>query len=366
MGADLGERLAHAARAAFGDGAPAVILVGADAPDLGGEHVRTALECIAGSDVVLGPAPDGGYYLVGIAGRAAGRAIPALFGSHVPWGTAEVLSRTLAAAQGADLGVEQLEPLPDIDRPEDLAVWERIIVEDARIREQPRLSVVIPALNEEAEIAGAIQSARDGGAADVIVADGGSTDRTAEVAELAGALVIDSPRGRARQLNAGSAAATGDILLFLHADSRLPSDALDRVREAMSDREAVLGSFGFRAGDPSRATDRLATFVGRLRHRAFRLPYGDQATFVRRRDFVDLGGFPNMPVMEDYEFALRCRRLGGLRRVDADCATSARAWRDHGLLEVALANAAVIVGYRLGVAPERLAGWRERIANRDV
>jgi hypothetical protein len=134
----------------------------------------------------------------------------------------------------------------------------------------------------------------------------------------------------------------------------------------MSDREAVLGSFGFRAGDPSRATDRLATFVGRLRHRAFRLPYGDQATFVRRRDFVDLGGFPNMPVMEDYEFALRCRRLGGLRRVDADCATSARAWRDHGLLEVALANAAVIVGYRLGVAPERLAGWRERIANRDV
>jgi hypothetical protein len=362
-GSDLGDRLGHAARMAFREGARPVILVGSDAPDLGGSHVGATLELLAGCDVVLGPATDGGYYLVGINGHAADRAITALFGHHVPWGSDRVLETTLNAAHSAGLHVRLLDPLSDVDRPEDLAVWERIVRAHDR-RRRPQLSVVIPTLNEASEIEGAVRSAREAGAFEVIVADARSTDHTARIALQSGARVIEAPRGRARQLNAGAAHASGDVLLFLHADSRLPPDALDHVGRAMSIRGCVLGSFAFRAGDPALLTDRLITAAGRLLQGILKLPFGDQAPFVRRQDFVDLGGFVDVPVMEDYEFARRCSRLGRLSRVNAECSTSARAWHNHGLIRVTLTDALVFTGYRLGVSFKRLARWRAGILDR--
>ncbi len=361
---DLGTRLAAAARRAFAQGAEQVVLVGSDAPDVGGVHVRAALDALAHVDVVLGPAVDGGYYLVALARGSGSRSVSALLGPHIPWGTSEVLEATCAAAVEAGLTVSLLEPLHDIDRPEDLTVWEAILAQEKRVRLNPRLSVVIPALNEAATVAQAIASASEAGAHEVIVADGGSADGTSNVATDAGARVVHCEQGRSLQMNAGAGSAVGDILLFLHADTVLPAASFEHIREAMAHVDTVLGSFRFAAGDPARAVDRLISLGGVWRHRIFQLPYGDQALFVRARDFADLGGFPPLPVMEDHEFSQRCRRLGSLETVPATARSSARAWHRHGLVRTTLTNAAVIAGYRIGVPPERLAVWRSRIAKR--
>ncbi len=258
-----------------------------------------------------------------------------------------------------------LDELADIDRPEDLALWDDLLAAQERVRTDPTLSVVIPALNEEANIAAAVESAFGGGAHEVIVADGGSTDRTIELAEKSGATVIKASAGRASQINAGASQVTGDVLLFLHADSLVPATALNDIRDVLADPGVVLGGFRFSAGDQSRASDRFMSWVGRTRHGLFGLPYGDQGQFLRRVDFEDLGGMPLMPVMEDYEFALRCRRLGRLGVARSQLWTSARGWEEHGIVSVAVVNSAVIVGYRAGVGSDRLAAWRASIAERD-
>jgi len=364
---DLGDRLGHAALSAIADGAPAVVLVGSDAPDLGGSHVRAALEMLKTCDVVLGPATDGGYYLVGLNRAEAPRAISALFESPIPWGSSDVLTRTLDALRAGGLRVGRLEELSDVDRPADLAIWKRVVDAEKFMRTKPQVSVIIPTFNEESEIRESLLSARRANVAEIIVVDAGSTDRTVYIARECGvATVIDSPRGRGRQLNAGAAQASGDILLFLHADSRLPVDALTHIAAAMSSPGTVLGSFGFRAGDQHNRVDRFISTVGRARQRVFKLPYGDQAPFLRRQDFTDLGGFLDVPVMEDYEFAVRCKRYGRITRVNADCTTSARAWHTHGLIRVTLVNAAVIAGYRLGLSYDVLARLRSRILARSM
>ena len=166
------------------------------------------------------------------AARATERAVPRLF-QGVSWGSAAVLEQTLARAAAAGLSTALLERLADIDRPEDLPVWERR-------RDRPpaglRLSVVIPAIDEQEHIAATVACALEGGAAEVVVADGGSTDGTRELAARAGALVIEAPRGRARQMNAGALHASGDALLFLHADTRPPPGFAAPVRTARSMR----------------------------------------------------------------------------------------------------------------------------------
>jgi rSAM/selenodomain-associated transferase 2 len=301
---------------------------------------------------------------VALAQRSAARAIPALLGADIPWGTSTVLVMTLEAARDAELSVHLLEPVSDIDRPEDLAIWTDLLAEEERARRDPRLSVIIPALNEAADIAAAVANAWAAGAHEVIVADGGSTDETERLALAAGARIVRSARGRAAQMNAGAAEATGDILLFLHADTSLPTDSLGSIVSAMAHGSTALGCFRFAAGDADSIVDRIITAGGVARHAVFRLPYGDQALFVRARDFADLGGFPALPVMEDHEFAQRCRRLGDLETVPLTARSSARAWHRHGLLRTTLTNAAVIAGYRLGVPPQRLAAWRSRIAER--
>jgi rSAM/selenodomain-associated transferase 2/rSAM/selenodomain-associated transferase 1 len=358
---DLGVRLDRAVSRALAQGAPAAVAVGSDAPDVGGALVREALGALARADVVLGPATDGGYYLVGVGKRSGPEAARALFGGAIPWGSERVLEETLAAARRADLEVHLLQEAADIDREEDLEIWDRVLGQQRQVASEPAVSALVAALDEEAGIADAVGSARRAGVREVIVADGGSTDATRQRAEEAGALVIESPLGRARQFNAAAARATGDVLLLLHADSRVPATALDEIRDALADPDVVMGGFEFSTGDPSRTRDRFMSWVGRSRHRIFGLPYGDQGQFVRRIDFEDLGGMPEMPTMEDYEFALRCRALGKLVVAPSALWTSARAWDEHGVLKVAAVNSAVIVGYHLGASPQTLAGWRGAI-----
>lgn len=214
------------------------------------------------------------------------------------------------------------------------------------------ISVVIPALNEEALVSEAIASvARE--AAEVIVADGGSTDRTRERARATGALVVESPRGRGAQLHAGAGAARGDWLLFLHADTRLGpgwSSAVEALPAATPG-----GAFRF-AVDSPRPAFRLIELGAWLRCRLFSLPYGDQALFARREAYERAGGFRPLPLMEDVDFVRRLGRQGRLALLPHRALTSPRRWQARGgILRGTLTNWRVLALYALGRSPESLA-----------
>lgn len=356
---DLGERIRIAFAENFPRGFDRVVVVGSDCPRLSAAHLRDALARLATVDVVLGPAADGGYYLVGLRRQTAKRSVPVLFGG-LAWGGPDVLAQTLAIAEENGLTHALLETLPDVDRPEDLADAEAALA----ARELPadaRVSAVIPALNDSALVGDAVRAALRGGAAETIVVDGGSGDDTRERAVEAGARVIESAPGRARQMNAGAAEADGDVLLFVHADTLVPPEAARLARISLARPGVVAGAFGFSVPAGGRWS-RLLTFVGRTRARLTHHPHGDQGLYLSSGMFADMGGFPQMPTMEDWELVARLRRLGRVEVLGEPAMTSARAWEEHGIVRSTLLNLAVIVAYRMGVDPERLARWRARIA----
>jgi len=355
----LGTRIESAFAHAFGQGARRVLVIGSDCPRLSAPVLRDALESLESADMILGPAHDGGYYLIGLNRTSATRALPAVL-TDVPWGTDEVLARTLELGRSAHLNVTLLEPLPDVDRPEDLADA-RDALSRTHIDETARVSVIVPALNDHELVSAAVTSAQDEGAFEVLVVDGGSTDTTREVAAAAGATVLQSAAGRALQMNLGAAAATGEALLFLHADTVLPTGACALVAHALSDARTVAGGFSFDVPKNARHSA-LISSTGRLRSSLGGLPWGDQALFVSRDTFMELGGFPQQPTMEDYEFARRLRRFGAVVTLPERAVSSARAWEEHGLLRPTLTNLAVIAAYEFGADRERILRWRRRIA----
>jgi rSAM/selenodomain-associated transferase 2/rSAM/selenodomain-associated transferase 1 len=349
---DLGDRLRAALSGAFASGAPSALVVGSDCPAARATHVRAALRRLETHDVVVGPADDGGYWLLGVRADAESRALPALF-EGIEWGGSAVFRDTLRRAAGAGLSVAVAECLADVDRPEDLPLWHA-----ERERERPRsVSVVVPALNEAAAIGAAVSSAFGGGAGEVIVVDGGSTDGTRHAARSAGARVIDVSRGRAGQMNAGAAAATGDALVFLHADTTLPAESAALVCQALSAEGTSGGAFSW--GTYDTPLERLFAFAGRMRMAVFRVPYGDQALFMTKRTFEDLGGYPSQPVMEDWELARRMMRLGSVRILPQRALTSSRRWNKAGVVRASVAYLAIIAGYRFGIDPVVLDGWRQ-------
>lgn len=208
-----------------------------------------------------------------------------------------------------------------------------------------RVSVVIPTLNEAERIERILESVEgQGGDVEAIVADGGSTDGT-RARVNGGARLICSPRGRAVQMNAGAAAASGDVLLFLHADTTLPERAAERVRAA-AEAGFVGGCFlnRFReSGWAGRFFDPLRD----LRTRLLREFYGDNAIFVRRRVFEEIGGFRRLPIMEDYDLAVRMRRRGRLCVIPDRVLTSARRFLKNGWIRQTLRNQWIKIAYRM-------------------
>lgn len=216
-----------------------------------------------------------------------------------------------------------------------------------------RVSVVVPALNEAAGIGAVLDAAlAQDGPHEVLVVDGGSTDATAEIARARGVRVVTSARGRARQMAAGADAATGDVLLFLHADTVLPAGALALVRQALADPSVAGGCFRTSFGDGARGWMRL--WQARLWMRWHRLAFGDRAPFVRRTAFDAAGGVPDQPLFEDLELVRRVRRVGRFVFLDADVTTSARRFRANGAFRQQARNLALWLGWNAGVAPARL------------
>ena len=219
--------------------------------------------------------------------------------------------------------------------------------------EAARLSVIIPTVDEEACVALAVASAKAGApGVEVLVVDGGSRDHTREAAAAAGASVLEGPRSRGVQLDLGARRASGDWLVFLHADTRLEAGWAQELSRLPED--VVGGAFRF-AIDSSRRGYRSIEAGVALRCRLLRLPYGDQAIFARRLVYETVGGFPPLPLMEDVAFAQRLARAGRLAFPRVRALTSCRRWERHGLVGTTLRNWGLLALYAAGCAPERLA-----------
>lgn len=215
------------------------------------------------------------------------------------------------------------------------------------------ISVIIPTLDEEAELPATLASVEaQPEPFEIVVADGDSSDATREIAARYGATVVISDRGRARQMNAGAACATGDVLLFLHADTQLPPEALDHVRTALADPDAVAGCFRLRF---DRHGFWLWLWSRPIWMRWHRWAFGDRALFVRRSAFDAVGGFPDQPVFEDLDMVQALRQQGRFVFLDAAVTTSARRFEKYGALRQQLRNWALWTAWLLGVDPERAA-----------
>jgi len=218
---------------------------------------------------------------------------------------------------------------------------------------------VIPALNEAETIGLALASTQSSDGIECIVVDGGSQDETPEIAQSSGTQVLHSPPGRARQMNAGARAAQGEFLVFLHADTRLPVGFADHVRRILRTPDVAAGAFQLKIAGPSPRL-RLIEAVANWRSRYLNMPYGDQAIFLRTKLFHQAGGFPELPIMEDFQLVRQMRHRGRIVVAPAAVLTSRRRWEKVGPLRVTLINQVVILGFLLGVDPARLAGWYGR------
>lgn len=331
---DLGDRLSHACQMAFQQGNHAVVVVGTDCPDLNTPLLQTAFDKLRHHDLVLGPAIDGGYYLIGLR-----RFVPELF-IDIAWSTDLVLQQTVSAAERMGLTIAYLPTLSDIDRPEDL----------------PTIAVIIPVLNEAERIKATLMPIQRTPTIDAIVVDGGSHDGTVEMAESLGARVVTTRPGRAQQMNWGAANAHADILLFLHADTQLPIDFAQFVYATLMQPGVVAGAFELKIDGDGRGL-RLVEWGVKWRSWLLQLPYGDQAIFLKADVFHKLGGFPELSIMEDFEFMQRLKPLGTIAIAPASVLTSGRRWQKLGVLKTTLINQVIILAYQFGVPPVRLAQW---------
>jgi rSAM/selenodomain-associated transferase 2 len=226
--------------------------------------------------------------------------------------------------------------------------------------EAPRsISVIIPALNEEAQIAATLTKLRPAAVnrnAEVIVVDGGSRDRTVEIIrgfDFARLIECDFAN-RGWQMNQGARASRGDVLLFLHADAELPPGAFDAINLALADDRALGGCF--RIGFPKEAPVSLKTIAWgiNLRTRLFRTATGDQAIFARRSVFEEIGGYQSIPLMEDVALFNEIKRRSPVALLDGRVVVSPRRWLRHGVWRTMLLMYALRFGYRIGVRPATL------------
>ena len=218
-----------------------------------------------------------------------------------------------------------------------------------------KISIIIPVLNEANTIAQTLAYLKNASNVEIIVVDGGSKDETIALAKSFGVQVISSGIGRATQMNVGATVATGAILLFLHADTRIPPNFDILIRQALAGN-FIAGAFELKI-DANLRGIRLIENMVNLRSHLFSLPYGDQAIFISSKVFHQIGGFPDLPIMEDFVFIRHLKKLGKIEIIPQPAITSGRRWQKLGVIKTTVINQLMIIGYFLGVSPDQLARW---------
>jgi rSAM/selenodomain-associated transferase 2 len=216
-----------------------------------------------------------------------------------------------------------------------------------------RISVIVPVFNEEKSIAATLMELQCLNPEEMILVDGGSSDGTPEICQRFGVELYRSRPGRARQMNFGAQRASGDVLLFLHADSRLPPSAFDDIRAGLQDQKILGGRFDLQLDNP-RPLFKLIGFMISLRSRLSKVGTGDQAIFVRREIFVELGGYPDIPLMEDVALSRALKRRGAVACLRSRVVSSARRWEMDGIWRTILKMWTLKTLYLLGISPVRL------------
>ena len=363
---DLGKRMQRAFEDVFESGTASAVIIGTDIPDLTVNILKKAFSALEQKEMVLGPAKDGGYYLIGFKKTAFSPAVGGLF-SGITWGEHDVLKKTIKIAMGLGIDYFLLDELDDVDRPEDFSIWERsqsLIYRDVTPN---GISVIIPALNEAHNLADTINSIGHGNNTEIIVVDGGSSDDTVSIARQLGATVIDSSPPRSRQMNQGADSASKNILLFLHADTILPENFDCYVLDALEQSDVVAGAFKLCIDSPAPSL-KFVERIANWRSRYLKMPYGDQAIFMFSNVFHQVGGFLNIPIMEDFELIRRFQKIGEVMTLPVPVITSPRRWLKHGILKTTLINQMIVLLYFLGITPDtifRLYGRSKGILGKD-
>jgi rSAM/selenodomain-associated transferase 2 len=236
--------------------------------------------------------------------------------------------------------------------------------EATELQSQCHFSIVIPVLNEGDRINALLEhlhNQRFEHPYEVIVVDGEPQGCTVKAIHAEDVVTITTEKGRGRQMNAGAAVARGDVLIFLHADTMLPDGALKRINRALENQDYVGGAFDLKI-DSNTLFLKYISVRASLRSRWNRIPYGDQAIFIRKQYFDQIGGFKDIPLMEDVELMCRIKKDGRQIHILPDkVTTSARRWQRDGAIYTTVRNQVLVALFRLGVSPGRLAEhyWKQ-------
>ncbi len=204
----------------------------------------------------------------------------------------------------------------------------------------------------------------DGCVGERIIVDGGSTDQTVIKAEAAGFPVVHTETGRGTQLNHGVLASSGKVLLFLHADTCLPPNFNLDIVELLNHKPDCVGAFKFGINEPHFLL-KLIVFLANFRSTHLRLPYGDQCYFLTREHYLHVGGFPEIPVMEDYAFIRKAGQFGEVITLKSQVVTSVRRWQKLGIIRTTVINQLMILGYTIGITPEKLVKFYRKVKKRS-
>lgn len=342
-GSHLGERMGNADMALRSSGFEHVVLVGSDVPDLDPRDLSEAFETLDQGQAVLGPASDGGFYLIGL-----GEPCRTVFAPRI-WGTGEVLRRTEGLLRHHGFQVARIRCRPDLDEARELHLLE------ARPLFQDRLSVIIPTVGFGPALRCTLDLLQDQiwPGDEIIVVQGASgavPDREERTDTIR---VIKSPRGRGLQLNAGAAAARGNLLFFLHDDSLPPAGFPFAIRRACTNKSMGIGCFQLQFSPTDPSLDLVARWAN-FRSRHLGLPYGDQGLFCRRDFFERLGGFNRPYLMEDVDLVARCRQHGKVVVLPLKIRTSSERYLRNGVLRASMQNHLLMCMHLLGVDDRKL------------
>jgi uncharacterized protein len=346
-GMHLGERMEGAIREVLSQGYSDVLLVGTDLADLEPSDFTDAFQAMENGCGALGPAADGGFYLIGLR-----RPCPAVF-RFESWGTGDIFARTERLLLNSGFALRRLKERRDVDYPEDLPFIQ------GKTWFSTSLSIIIPTLNSGDRLAPYLHSLQQQIWPDdeIILVKTQTTDQKKVPATpeqiTPKILSVYAPRGRGLQLSRGATTAKGGLLFFLHDDSTPPPNFACFVREICEQSDMSVGCFELAFSPSNLLLNGIARWAN-LRTRIFKLPYGDQGLFCRRDSYENAGGFAKPYLMEDVDFVRRCRRFGRLMVLPERIVTSSERYIRMGIVRASLHNHLTMLLYHLGVSDRRL------------